>query len=102
MLRAFALLVAVGTAVVHTGCAVDEDSAILHIDNGNNDSFTLLVNGESYGSVDGCSRGTEIVVDVQDPCANVVAEAPWAIDCQWACLDLTAGQSWNPTASRSG
>ena len=70
----FFVFVATGLVMVLTSCAEDFEAAVLTIDNGNNDSFELLVNGESIGSVPGCSRGTELSTFADDPCAYVVAE----------------------------
>lgn len=81
-------------SILFIGACADEGS-VLTIDNGNNDGFDLLVNGVVVGHVSGCSRGTEIEVDVADPCAYVQVQAPWAVDCVWSCLDLTEGRDWD-------
>ena len=94
MWRGFFLVITV--ALLIGACDSDSDTtSVLTIDNGNNDAFDLYVNGTKVGHVPGCSRGTEIEVDVGDPCARVEADAPWAVNCEWPCLDLTEGRDWN-------
>ena len=90
------LAIIIVLALFNWACDSDSDNtSVLTIDNGNNDGFDLHINGVDFGRVPGCSRGTEIEVDVEDPCAYVEADAPWAVNCVWSCLDLTGGRDWN-------
>jgi hypothetical protein len=91
-MKAWRLVGSVALTLSRGACATE--TSVLTIDNGNNEGFNLYVNGTEVGRVPGCSRGTEIEVDIADPCADVQAEAPWASNCVWSCLNLTEGRDW--------